>query len=40
MEVAQYTRHKNLGMLQVYNDNINRKADLSRFYRAFNEVRF
>lgn len=39
LEVAQYTRHKSLEMLQVYNDNINRKADLPRFYRAFNGVR-
>jgi len=40
LEVAQYTRHKSLEMLQVYNDNINRKADLPRFYRAFSGVRF
>lgn len=40
LEVAQYTRHKSLEMLQVYNDNINRKADLPRFYRAFNGVKF
>lgn len=39
LEVAQYTRHKSLEMLQVYNDNINRKADLPRFYGAFGEVR-
>jgi len=38
-EVAQNTRHKSLEMLQVYNDNINRKADLPRFYRAFDGVR-
>jgi len=40
LEVAQYTRHKSLEMLQVYNDNINRKADLPRFYKAFNGVNF
>lgn len=40
LEVAQYTRHKSLEMLQVYNDNINRKADLPRFYRAFSGVKF
>ena len=40
LEVAQYTRHKSLEMLQVYNDNINRKADLPRFYGAFKEVSF
>ncbi len=40
LEVAQYTRHKSLEMLQVYNDNINRKADLPRFYKAFSGVSF
>lgn len=38
LEVAQYTRHKSLEMLQVYNDTINRKADLPRYYQAFNGV--
>jgi len=40
LEVAQYTRHKSLEMLQVYNDNIKREADLPRFYRAFSGVKF
>lgn len=40
LEVAQYTRHKSLEMLQVYNDNIKRKADLPRFYETFSGVRF
>jgi len=40
LEVAQYTRHKSLEMLQVYNDNINRKADLPRYYQAFSGVKF
>jgi len=40
LEVAQYTRHKSLEMLQVYNDNIKRKADLPRFYETFSEVKF
>jgi len=40
LEVAQYTRHKSLEMLQVYNDNINRKADLPRYYQAFSGVSF
>ncbi len=39
LEVAQYTRHKSLEMLQVYNDNINREADLPRFYKAFSGVK-
>lgn len=38
LEVAQYTRHKSLEMLQVYNDSINREADLPRFYQAFDGV--
>jgi len=39
LEVAQYTGHKSLEMLQVYNDNINRKADLPRYYQAFSGVK-
>jgi integrase/recombinase XerC len=40
LEVAQYTRHKSLEMLQVYNDGIKRKADLPRYYKTFNGVSF
>jgi integrase len=40
LEVAQYTRHKSLEMLQVYNDNIKKEADLPRYYKAFNRVSF
>jgi integrase len=40
LEVAQYTRHKGLEMLQVYNDSIKRQADLPRYYGAFSEVKF
>lgn len=40
LEVAQYTRHKSLEMLQIYNDNIKRKADLPRYYKTFNGVSF
>ena len=40
LEVAQYTRHKSIEMLQVYNDNIKRQEDLPRYYEAFNGVRF
>ena len=38
LEVARYTRHKSLEMLQVYNDNISQKADLPRFYSAFESI--
>lgn len=40
LEVAQYTRHKGLEMLQVYNDSIKKQADLPRYYNAFKEVSF
>lgn len=40
LEVAQYTRHKGLEMLQVYNDSIKKQADLPRFYSAFDGVKF
>lgn len=40
LEVARYTRHKSLEMLQVYNDNIKAKADLPRYYRVFSDVEF
>lgn len=38
LTVARYTRHKTLEMLQVYNDNIQRKADLPRYYKAFDSI--
>ncbi len=40
LEVARYTRHKSLEMLQVYNDNIKRKADLPRYYQTFKDINF
>ncbi len=40
LEVAQYTRHKGLEMLQVYNDSVKKQADLPRFYSAFEELKF
>ena len=40
LEVARYTRHRSLEMLQVYNDNINRQADLPRYYQTFEGVGF
>jgi len=40
LTVAQYTRHKSLEMLQVYNDTIKHKADLPRYYQTFNSVNF
>lgn len=40
LEVAQYTRHRGLEMLQVYNDAIKKEADLPRYYNAFKGVSF
>lgn len=40
LTVAYYTRHKNLEMLQVYNDNIKHKEDLPRYYKTFESVDF
>ena len=40
LTVAQYTRHKSLEMLQVYNDTIRHKADLPRYYQTFNGIDF
>lgn len=38
LEVAGYTRHKSLEMLQVYFDKVKREADLPRYYAAFDGV--
>jgi integrase len=40
LQVARYTRHKSLEMLQVYNDDIKNKDDLPRYYSAFEGVSF
>ena len=40
LQVAGYTRHRGLEMLQVYNDSIKHQADLPRYYGAFNGVSF
>jgi len=40
LRVAQYTRHKSLEMLQVYNDNIEMENDLPRYYKTFKRVKF
>lgn len=40
LRVAQYTRHKSLEMLQVYNDNIEMENDLPKYYKTFKEVKF
>lgn len=36
LKVAKFTRHKSLEMLTVYNDDIEREADLPTFHEAFN----
>jgi integrase len=40
LQVAKYTRHTSLEMLQVYNDNIKNKDDLPRYYQSFDGVIF
>jgi len=40
LQVAKYTRHASLEMLQVYNDNIKNKDDLPRYYEAFRNINF
>lgn len=40
LTVAQYTRHRSLEMLQVYNDAVKREADLPRYYSTFDNVGF
>ncbi|MCL5125312.1 MAG: tyrosine-type recombinase/integrase [Deltaproteobacteria bacterium] len=40
LTVAQYTRHKSLEMLQVYNDNLKHKADLPKYYETFIDINF
>lgn len=39
LAVAKYTRHRNVEMLQVYNDDITLEADLPRYYGAFSGVK-
>ena len=39
LTVAHYTRHRNLEMLQVYNDQLNAEQDLPRYIEAFERVR-
>ncbi len=40
LEVARYTRHRSLEMLQVYDDSIKRSQDLPRYYEVFNGLQF
>lgn len=40
LTVAQYTRHKSLEMLQIYDDSIKHKADLPRYYQTFSSINF
>ena len=40
LEVARYTRHKSLEMLQVYDDSIKQKQDLPRYYEVFSGLNF
>ena len=39
LRVAQYTRHRSLEMLQIYNGNIKMEADVPNYYRTFSGVK-
>ena len=36
--VSKYSRHRNIQMLEVYNDEAIREQDLPRFYNVFNDI--
>jgi integrase len=38
LEVAQYTRHQSLEMLQIYNDRVKKESDLPKYYNAFQSI--
>lgn len=40
LDVMQYTRHKSVDTLQIYNDKVRQKADLPRFYNTFSKLSF
>jgi integrase len=39
LTVAKYTRHRNIQMLEVYNDEVIRKEDLPRYFEVFNDIK-
>lgn len=39
-QVARYTRHRSLEMLQVYNDHMLTKEDLPRYFQTFSNISF
>ena len=38
--VQEFTRHKSLEMLQIYNDRIRKKEELPKYYRSFQGLTF
>jgi site-specific recombinase XerD len=40
LQVAEYTRHRSIEMLQVYFDNVRHEEDLPRYYDTFAGVKF
>lgn len=38
LTVSKYSRHSNIQMLEVYNDEVIREQDLPRFYNVFNDI--
>lgn len=40
LQVARYTRHSSISTLEIYYDDVQSEADLPRYYRTFEKVRF
>ncbi len=40
LDVAQYSRHRSLEMLQIYYDRVRKQHDLPKYYKAFEKVSF
>ncbi len=38
--VQEFTRHKSLEMLQIYNDRLRKKEELPKYYRSFQDLTF
>lgn len=37
--VSKYSRHRNIQMLEIYNDEVIQEKDLPRFYNVFNDIK-
>jgi integrase/recombinase XerC len=39
-DISRYTRHRNIEMLQIYNDNLQKQKSLVKYYQTFNGLIF